>query len=67
MMAVGLHLRIVGRPGRIGGLETFLNHVRGKGGAWFACREDIARRRRGIAGLPAWMPTVPDASTAGDG
>ena len=61
MMTVGLHLRIIGRPGRISGLETFLNHVRGKGGAWFACREDIARHWRDVAGLPAWTPSPPAA------
>ncbi|MFG1345943.1 polysaccharide deacetylase family protein [Xanthobacter autotrophicus DSM 431] len=43
MMSVGLHLRIIGRPGRIGGLERFLAHAAGKAGVWFARREDIAR------------------------
>jgi hypothetical protein len=27
MLSVGLHLRIIGRPGRIYGLEQFLAHV----------------------------------------
>lgn len=49
MMSVGLHLRIVSRPARIGGLETFLKHVANKGGAWFATRETIARH---------WLDTV---------
>jgi peptidoglycan/xylan/chitin deacetylase (PgdA/CDA1 family) len=43
MMSVGLHLRIIGRPGRIGGLETFLAHVASKPGVWFARRDEIAR------------------------
>jgi peptidoglycan/xylan/chitin deacetylase (PgdA/CDA1 family) len=43
MMSLGLHLRIIGRPGRIGAFEKFLQHVRGKPGAWFARRADIAR------------------------
>lgn len=43
MMTVGLHLRIIGRPGRIGGLETFLAHAASKPGVWFARRDEIAR------------------------
>lgn len=42
MMSVGLHLRIIGRPGRIGGLERLLAHAASKGGVWFARRDDIA-------------------------
>lgn len=42
MMSVGLHPRLIGRPSRIAGLERFLEHVRKKGGAWFARRRDIA-------------------------
>lgn len=43
MMTVGLHTRIIGRPGRIGGLAALLRHMLAKRGAWFARREDIAR------------------------
>lgn len=43
MLSVGLHTRIIGRPGRIAGLETALEHMKEKGQAWFARREDIAR------------------------
>jgi allantoinase len=43
MMTVGLHLRTIGRPARIWGLERFLRYVRGRGGAWIARRVDIAR------------------------
>jgi peptidoglycan/xylan/chitin deacetylase (PgdA/CDA1 family) len=43
MMTVGLHLRIIGRPGRIGGLEKFLAHAASKPGIWFARRDEIAR------------------------
>jgi putative urate catabolism protein len=42
MMSVGLHCRLVGRPGRLKALEQFLRHVRGKK-AWIARRIDIAR------------------------
>lgn len=43
MMSIGLHLRIITRPGRIGGLEKTLDHMSAKGGVWFATREAIAR------------------------
>jgi peptidoglycan/xylan/chitin deacetylase (PgdA/CDA1 family) len=42
MMSIGLHLRIVGRPGRIGAFAQFLDHVKHKGGAWIASRGEIA-------------------------
>ena len=58
MMSVGLHLRIIGRPARIGGLERLLDHMQDKGGAWFATREQIARHWRRLNDLPAW----PDAA-----
>lgn len=43
MASVGLHLRIIGRPGRIGALEKLIRHVQGKPGIWCATRLDIAR------------------------
>lgn len=42
MMSIGLHLRIIGRPGRIAGLEAVLNHIAGRDGVWIAPRRDIA-------------------------
>jgi peptidoglycan/xylan/chitin deacetylase (PgdA/CDA1 family) len=42
MMSLGLHLRIIGRPGRIGALEAFLRHAAKKKGTWFAQRRAIA-------------------------
>ena len=43
MMSVGLHLRMLGRPARMWALERILQHVREKGGAWIARRDEIAR------------------------
>jgi allantoinase len=43
MMSLGLHLRIIGRPGRIGYFERFLRHVRTHEDVWVAPRIDIAR------------------------
>ncbi len=42
MMSLGLHLRIIGRPGRIWALEEFLRHVRSREGIWVASRGEIA-------------------------
>lgn len=54
MMSVGLHQRIIGRPGRIAGLARLLEHMSAKGGVWFATREEIAREWRKLAALPSW-------------
>lgn len=43
MMSLGLHLRIIGRPGRIWALEEFLRHVTSKPDVWIASRHQIAR------------------------
>jgi len=44
MMSLGLHLRIIGRPGRIGALDAFLQHVRSHERVWIATRQQIAAR-----------------------
>jgi peptidoglycan/xylan/chitin deacetylase (PgdA/CDA1 family) len=43
MMSLGLHLRIIGRPGRIRAFERFLQHAQSRPGVWFATRAAIAR------------------------
>ncbi len=43
MMSVGLHCRIVGRPGRARALDRFLAHVRERDGVWMTTRAEIAR------------------------
>lgn len=55
MMSVGVHPRLIGRPGRIAGLERLLEHIRGKGDVWFARRMDIAEHWRSLMGLPKWV------------
>jgi peptidoglycan/xylan/chitin deacetylase (PgdA/CDA1 family) len=42
MMTVGIHTRILGRPGRIAALETILKHMTSRQGVWFARRREIA-------------------------
>ena len=48
MMSLGLHLRIIGRPGRFVWLERFLEHVRRHKHVWVARRADIARHWAGL-------------------
>ena len=43
MMSIGLHCRIIGKPGRANGLRQFLKYASEKEGVWFARRVDIAR------------------------
>jgi allantoinase len=46
MMSVGLHCRLVGRPGRAAALARFLDHVRGHERVWITTRKEIARHWR---------------------
>lgn len=43
MMSIGLHCRLVGRPGRVAALARFLDYVESHQHAWVATRLDIAR------------------------
>ena len=43
MMSVGLHCRLVGRPGRFRALQRFLDHVESHDQVWVCRRVDIAR------------------------
>lgn len=43
MLSVGLHCRLVGRPGRAAALARFLDHVKAHDGVWVATRLDVAR------------------------
>lgn len=43
MLSVGLHCRLVGRPGRAAALARFLDYVKGHDDAWVTRRIDIAR------------------------
>ena len=56
MMSVGLHLRIIGRPARIGGLEKFLAYAASQPAVWFARRDEIAHAWRHGLGLERWSP-----------
>ena len=56
MMSIGMHCRLLGRPGRMRALQRFLDHVQGHDRVWVTRRIDIARH---------WKAQVPfDAATA---
>jgi peptidoglycan/xylan/chitin deacetylase (PgdA/CDA1 family) len=50
MMSIGLHCRLVGRPGRFLALQRFLDHVQKHEKVWVCRRVDIARH---------WLATHP--------
>ncbi len=43
MMSIGMHCRLLGRPGRMRALQRFLDHVQAHERVWIARRIDIAR------------------------
>jgi OHCU decarboxylase len=52
MLSIGLHCRLVGRPGRAAALKRALDHMAGHDGVWFATRLEIAEH---------WAATHPPA------
>ncbi len=46
MLSIGMHARILGRPGRIQGLKKFLDYVSTHDHVWVARRDEIARHWR---------------------
>lgn len=51
MMTVGLHPRLIGRPGRLAGLKRFLDHIQSHDKVWVCRRIDIAQH---------WYSEFPD-------
>jgi peptidoglycan/xylan/chitin deacetylase (PgdA/CDA1 family) len=58
MLSIGLHARLIGRPGRIASLERFLDYAQSHEHVWICRRVDIARH---------WIATHPFASPAAGG
>ena len=46
MMSIGLHCRLIGRPGRVQALRRFLEYITQFEGVWIARRQDIAAHWR---------------------
>jgi OHCU decarboxylase len=62
MMSVGLHCRLVGRPGRALALQRFIDHVQSHDKVWLPRRIDIAEhwRRTHPYAAPALRPSRMD-------
>jgi putative urate catabolism protein len=52
MMSIGMHCRLLGKPGRIGSLQRFLDHVTAHPQVWVCRRVDIARHWRSLYPAP---------------
>ena len=50
LLSIGLHARVIGRPGRVAALQRLVEHVTAHEGVWVARRADIARH---------WIATHP--------
>ncbi|MET3898242.1 OHCU decarboxylase [Devosia sp. UYZn731] len=59
MMSIGLHCRLVGQPGRMMGLQKFLDYIAGHDKVWVPTRIDIARHwaREHPYQAPALVPS----------
>ncbi len=65
MMNVGMHCRLLGRPGRAQALKRFIDYARGHDGVWFPRRIDIARHwaERHPPERPERVPSAMDRDT----
>jgi len=48
MMSIGMHCRLLGRPGRMRALQRFLDHVQAHNRVWITRRIDIAQHWREV-------------------
>ncbi|RVT85051.1 allantoinase PuuE [Inhella crocodyli] len=48
MMSIGMHCRLLGRPGRMRALQRFLDHVQAHNRVWITRRIDIAQHWRDV-------------------
>lgn len=55
MMSIGLHCRVIGRPGRFPGLVAFLDYLQKHEGVWVATRTQIAEHWRKTHPAPAGL------------
>jgi allantoinase len=53
MMSVGMHCRLLGRPGRFMAIKKFIEYVASHNHVWVATRQDIARHWRATHPCPA--------------
>ncbi|WP_299191520.1 allantoinase PuuE [uncultured Litoreibacter sp.] len=64
MMSIGLHCRLVGRPGRVQALKRFIEYANSHDGVWFATREQIADHWAQVhPAAPKTRPCMMDKTT----
>ena len=56
MLSVGMHCRLLGRPGRFAALQRFLDHVQRHDAVWVCRRIDIARHWQALYPAPGAAP-----------
>jgi OHCU decarboxylase len=71
MMSIGLHLRLIGRPGRFAALKRFVEYVASHDKVWVATRLDIAKHwvknHPPVGGyVPSHMPSALFVEVFGD-
>nr|WP_199868919.1 allantoinase PuuE [Pseudomonas sp. CFBP 13719] len=52
MLSIGLHCRLIGRPGRLASLKRFIDYVQAHEQVWCARRVDIARHWQNVHPYP---------------
>ena len=58
MLSIGMHCRLLGRPGRMRALQKFLDHIQAHEHVWVCRRIDIARHWRATHPAPHPAPTA---------
>jgi allantoinase len=56
MLSIGMHCRLLGRPGRMRALQKFLDHIQAHEQVWVCRRIDIARHWRATHPAPTACP-----------
>jgi OHCU decarboxylase len=65
MLSIGLHCRLIGRPGRVQSLKRFMEYAQGHADVWFARRIDIAKHWHEHHPAPATTETPSTMDKAG--
>ena len=55
MMSIGLHCRLIGRPGRFEGLRKFVEHIQQHERVWVTRRVDIAKHWHKVHPVQNWF------------
>jgi putative urate catabolism protein len=66
MLSIGMHCRLLGRPGRIVALQKFMDHVARHPDVWVCRRIDIARHWQRVHPYAEATPGAPTSRDTGD-